>query len=253
MPPLWKQQAVFCFTVDVDWASEEVIAETQDMLTSHGITPTYFITHHSEYLKDLLATEAIEAGIHPNFAPHSSHGEGFDQVIDYCLGFMDNPQCFRAHRYFDSADVTRALYQAGLRFDSNQFSFMQPNIEPLIHESGLIRFPSFFEDGTHLIQSAGLDFTPLLQEQFSGPGLKIIAVHPLDMAINTPQPKYSRRIKDGISREAMRELSGHDLEKLRNPRRGICNFVEDLLDWVGNSDFPVMTLRQLYQMHCETT
>ena len=251
MAALWQTQPVFCLTVDVDWASEEVIRRAHAWLEPFAARATYFLTHPSRFLDELLQRSAIDAGIHPNFMPGSSHGEHWRQVIDYCLNLLPHARCSRSHLYYDSATITSALRQAGLRYDSNLLSFLQPRLAPLRHPSGLVRFPCFFEDGTHLVQGGELRLSRGLQEIFATPGLKILAVHPLDMAINTPEPGYSRAIKDRLSRQDMRRLAGRELDQLCHPGRGIRDLVLDLLDWISARDLPVRTLRQLYEMHCE--
>lgn len=245
---MWEKQPVFCLTVDVDWASEEVLGQAHDLLETWGATPTYFLTHPSELLSGLLVREAIDTGIHPNFLPGSSHGEHWQEVINYCLGLVQSPRCFRSHRYYDSPEIAEALYGAGLRYDSNLYSFLQPGLAPQRHTSGLMRLPTFFEDGDYLAKGGGLSLDPSLQQSFSTPGLKIIAVHPLDMALNTPEAAYSRRVKDSLSRQDMRSLGGPQLQGLRHPGRGIRDLVEDILTWIDRSDHPVMSLHQIYQL-----
>lgn len=251
MLAIWNEEPVFCVTLDVDWASEDVLRDAQRLVEAYDITPTYFLTHPSDFLDGLLERGEIEAGLHPNFLPHSSHGEGFDQVLAYCLRLMEHPRCFRSHRYFDVTDITHALAEAGLEYEGNVCTLLQQGIAPFRHESGLVRFPTFFEDGTYLATGRELAFGPVSRSMFEQPGLKIIALHPLDMALNTPELGYARAVKDRLSREAMTNMSAADLAEIKNPRRGVRDYVSDLLEWVRGRELPLYSFDELYHLHQE--
>ena len=55
-----------CLTFDIDWAPDEVIENTLELLTEYNLNATIFATHKTDILNNL--PENIEIGIHPNFS-----------------------------------------------------------------------------------------------------------------------------------------------------------------------------------------
>ncbi len=237
---------IFCLTADVDWASEEALRIGHEVFVNAKAKATYFMTHSSPFLYSMIEEGKIDAGIHPNFLSDSSQGSSYEEVTEYCLNLLPDVRCFRSHRYYDVTDITHEFYAKGLRYDSNTCTLLQQGILPFLHESGLLRFPTFFEDGTYLWQNRGLDFGQSERELFSKPGLKIISVHPMHMVMNSPDINYSRRVKDNLSRAQWIQLSERDLLELQYKGRGIRDFVVDLLAFIHREEYDVLTLNDLY-------
>ncbi len=206
---LLHEAPVFCLTADVDWASEEALRIGHEVLADAKTKATYFMTHPSPFLYSLLDEGKIDAGIHPNFLRDSSQGGSYEEVCKYCLDLFPDVKCFRSHRYYDVTDITHKFYAEGLRYDSNVCTLLQQRIQPFLHESGLLRFPTFFEDGTYLWQDRGLDFGSREEELFSKPGLKIISIHPMHMVMNSPDIHYSRRHKERLRAYSNRPVARH--------------------------------------------
>ena len=61
-------QSIF-LTLDIDWAHDEVLNDTIDLLESSGIKATWFATHDTKVLERLRVNQNFEIGIHPNFNP----------------------------------------------------------------------------------------------------------------------------------------------------------------------------------------
>ena len=245
---IWDEEPVFCFTGDVDWASEDALREAHALLSDYDLQVTYFLTHPSQYLSELLAAGRIDAGLHPNFLPGSSHGNSVPEVIDYCIKLHPEAKCFRSHRYFDVTDVTHRFVELGFRYDSNACTLLQQGIRPFLHESGLVRFPAFFEDGTYLFHKRDLDFAAVAESLFLQPGLKVVSLHPMHLVMNSPNLPYARRVKDTVSRAAWNALAEDDLRRLRYGGPGIRDFVEQLLGFVRRRALPLFSLAELYAL-----
>ena len=59
-------------TIDVDWVPDFMIAALADCLVRRGMKATWFITHDSPAIRDVLGESLFEVGIHPNIAPNST-------------------------------------------------------------------------------------------------------------------------------------------------------------------------------------
>lgn len=244
---LWKDDIIICLTFDVDWASEEALRYCYSIIEKYNFKTTFFLTHRSEFLLDLIDKDYIDSGIHPNFLPNSSHGNSYTEVIDYCMSLLPNAQSFRCHKYFDVNDITEILVKKGFKYDSNVCTFLE-RVEPFLHRSGLIRFPIFFEDGAYLLHKGNLNFREVGKELFYKPGLIIFNIHPMHMALNSPDFQYARRIKDILTWEEWNKLDYKSLEKIRYTGYGISNFIIEFFEFIKNENIKTFSLDELYKI-----
>ncbi len=235
-----------CFTTDLDWAPECAIEKTIDVFKRNQIRPTVFVTHKSLIIDQ--NSDAIDIGIHPNFILPSSQGESMDEIIEYCMKLAPDTKVFRAHRWFASNDIYEKLWEKGIRYESNLCS-RQEMIAPFVHRSGMISFPVFFEDGEYIIENQTLDFATI-KEHFYKKGLKVINIHPMHYALNTPYFSYTREIKDRLTRTEWNSMDEKRLSELLYNGVGIRNFIDDMIEFCMNEDNHVkmITLNQLYNM-----
>ena len=59
-PPALDPRTI-CFTVDVEWAADEVLADLRGLFDQHGVRATFFVTHAG------VKVPGHERGLHPNF------------------------------------------------------------------------------------------------------------------------------------------------------------------------------------------
>jgi hypothetical protein len=242
----WHTKPVFCFTADIDWASETVLELFFNEVLSYKIFPTVFVTHHSKIIDELFIDKKIERGIHPNFLAGSSHGDTYEDVIQTCLKFAPEAELYRGHRGFCSTD-TNHLLRNKYKFtcSSNTVTILQPYLQPLLHESGLLEFPIFFEDGTHLYNKMEFTIEKYLAN-FISPGLKVISFHPMNFVINPPTLAYMRNIKDTLSRKDYNALSFEKMNSYRNQLKGIKDICVQILNL--SQQYEIISLRELYNI-----
>lgn len=248
---IWHEEPVFCFTSDIDWASESVLSLFFQRLEDRPIKLTCFVTHDSDIINEAQRVGKIQRGIHPNFLPASSHGDTFEEVIDHCMEYAPEAKAYRSHRYFEVSDTAHMLKNKyGFEYGSNTCTNMQQGIQPFLHESGLIQMPVFLEDGTHMYNGMDLNI-----KRYSGylesPGLKIISFHPMNFVFNSPNIPYMRNIKDSMSREAYQAINEGLINQLSNTGPGIGNTIFQLMDWVENKGKTVLSLEQIYGLAIE--
>lgn len=241
----WDTEPVFCLTADVDWASEAALQIFFDEILTFGFKPTIFVTNESREVDRQFHLGKIDRGLHPNFLPGSSQGATLREVLDTVRAYAPETRCFRAHRGYDSTDSTHLTASYGIEYDSNAITLMQTNIRPILLESGLVRFPVFLEDGTHLFHKLELDFNKYRQ-RLSTPGIKVLSVHPMNWVVNPPTIKYMRAIKDSLSREEYNQMTLETIETCRNKDFGIKDFMSEALHFASN--FTTLSLSELYEL-----
>jgi len=225
---LLAQKNMVCLTMDVDWASEYAIEQAIAMFEKRNLPVTVFVTHKSKVIDDALAQKRIKCGIHPNFMPDSSQGATYKAVVDFCFDLLPDARVFRAHRYYDGNDPMEVLTAHGIVCESNICTLMDA-LPPFLHRSKTVSFPIFWEDGAYLYNYDGFDYE-FFRQRFMRPGLKVINMHPMHLMLNTPYFKYTREIKDSLSREEWNNLDEAVIEKMRWQGEGITTFIEKMLD-----------------------
>jgi hypothetical protein len=248
---IWDEKPVFCFTSDVDWASEDVMKEYFKAVIPMDIKPTLFVTHDSKVIQDNYKAGNIERGIHPNFLPGSSHGDSYLEVIKNCAEYAPETYGFRSHRAFEVTDTSHLMKNNfGFKYVSHQITIFQTHIKPILVESGLINFPVFFEDGTHLYNKLSL-FIEKYLFLFKTPGIKIISFHPMNFVLNSPTLDYMRDIKDILTRSEYNNINTKLIGLLINQNTGIRNTTLDIINFVKENNYPIYSMNELYNLIVE--
>jgi hypothetical protein len=243
---IWDQEPVFCFSSDIDWASEDVLDDFFNIIPFEEIKLTAFVTHESKKIADLTYQKRIYRGIHPNFLANSSHGNSFKEIAETCVRLAPEAIGFRSHRCFDVTDITHLLANDyGYKYVSNLGTTMANYIRPMLHESRLVHYPIFFEDGSHLYNELGLSTNPYI-DYFIHPGIKVISFHPMNIVFNTPNIKYMREIKDSLTREQFNIIDKRTILNKRNTNHGIRNTVEEIINLVIRNSYKILSLDELY-------
>lgn len=245
---IWHEEPVYCFTSDIDWASEAVLDRYFEHIDAAFLKLTTFVTHDSKIIKDKFERNELSRGIHPNFLPASSHGNNFDEVIANCMTFAPEARSYRSHRYFEVSDTVHLLADKyGFLYGSNNCTNMQSGINPYLHESGMVQMPVFLEDGTHLYNGMDLDISKY-SKLFESPGLKIISFHPMNMVFNTPEISFMRSLKDSLSREEYNDIDGRMIDRLSNKTQGIGDTMHTLIERLAADKHKIMSLEEIYQL-----
>lgn len=101
-----------CFTVDVEWAAEQVLADLRRLFDQHGVRATFFVTHAG------VETPGHERGLHPNFR---RNGDSYKQV---CMIHGGEPTLTdeQIHTHIVSATLAFAPDAKGLRTRGRYYS-----------------------------------------------------------------------------------------------------------------------------------
>ena len=176
-------QRIF-LTFDIDWAHDEVIKYTLDLIEASKIQATIFITHDTPLIDRMRSNNNLELGIHPNFNPLLDGTEikkrTEREVMDEILEIVPNAKCLRSHSLTQSERLLDIFSEYGLSHISNTYiPFMENNIlRPWKLWSDLIITPHFFQDNVELRLRNELSVNNSL-------GLKIYDFHPIHIFLNS--------------------------------------------------------------------
>lgn len=174
-------------TFDIDWACDEVLADTIGIVEEAGVEATWFVTHATPLLDRLRTNHRFELGIHPNFnfllEGDARNGASAEEVVDRLLLIVPEARSVRSHSMTQSSRLLQLFLDKGLTHDCNHFIPEHAGIElrPWFHWNGLIKAPYFWEDDAHCLHD-GCSVIGNLSDQ---PGLRIFDFHPIHVYLNT--------------------------------------------------------------------
>ena len=223
-------------TLDVEWASDEIIDYISSIFLKNNIKSTWLVTHPSESMKRILKnSELFEAGIHPNFMSNTTQGKNMDEIMSYLLKICPQAKIMRTHCLYQSTHIFDAILEKfpSIKIDVSLFLPYCRNIEQhklyvcsCYPQRYMVRIPYVWEDDLEL-RSPNPAFK-FNENKFSGSGLKILNFHPLYIALNSNSwDSYLNFKKNYTSR--FQEISLKEVFKYRQNREGIENFLIDLL------------------------
>lgn len=182
---LWRNKIFLTF--DVDWASEEIIKFTTDLLEEQQAKATFFVTHSSSVLKNLPSAN-FELGIHPNFnfllAGDFRYGKTYKEVIAHYKDFAPEAVSVRSHSMVQSTLILDEFVEQKIKFDANTFVPLQENkaMQPWTYwKNELIKVPYIWEDDVQCMYNRPFNYTEVLQYA----GIKVLDFHPIHIFLNT--------------------------------------------------------------------
>lgn len=212
---------LFCVTADQDWAPEWAMDFFFAWVGQFGVRPHVFTTNTSVSLQTAVSSGRATLGWHPNFAPGSTHGDDPNAVVEHLQAIAPTATTFRTHRFSESSDALEALVRAGHTVGSQFPTRFSAGITPLVHANSLVILPVWFEDDVWMRDSARADKD--IAGSIDTPGLKILNLHPVHIALNAPDfGWYDQR------REAIYDPRASALE-LTHAGRGARIVAEEIL------------------------
>lgn len=214
------------FTLDIDWANDQVLRFCSNLFSRHGITATFFVTHDTPVLNELRASKLFELGLHPNFnyllTGDSRYGSTHAEVLKHYRAIVPDAVSVRSHSLVQGSQILGEFVTSGFRFDANLLIPWNSGtaLKVIRHwDSRMVRVPYCWEDDTHLTYGDPWDPDAFLAH----PGLKVLDFHPIHIYLNT----------EVLSRyDAARPFLQQPLELERHintTKYGVRNFLEDLI------------------------
>lgn len=180
----WKDKLFLTF--DVDWACDDILIDSIDLVERADVAATWFITHDSPALDRLRENPKFELGIHPNFNPllekENLSRQTIEEVIERLLDIVPDAKSVRSHSMFQSSRIQKIFYEYGLYWDANHYVPEQTDIilKPWKLWTGATKVPHFWEDDLAAIYERFNSFSSLQAKA----GLKVFDFHPIHVFLN---------------------------------------------------------------------
>ncbi len=236
---LWGRVAsepVFVLTADQDLAPEWVVEIFLETVARWKLSAHVFRTNPSVILDEAVRQGTIEQGWHPNFLPGSSHGSSADEVVDYCKKTFPGARTARGHCFAEDSFRMRALAKAGIIADSQNPTPCQGYLLPMVHVSGILRLPVYFEDDV-AFESVDRAFTvDVFRKTLFTPGLKILNFHPTFVGCNTPSLAHYTAVRGNVFGSA------EPAEGVRWKGRGTANMFDELMNEILSAGYKFSSL-----------
>ena len=184
-PSTWENKNFITF--DIDWAHDEILSETIDLMEKADVNATWFVTHYTPLLERLRANSKFELGIHPNFnfllVGDPRNGSSAEEVVDRLLEFNPDTKVVRSHSTTQSSRLLELFFKKGITHDCNHFIPEQAMIElkPFKCWTNLVKIPYFWEDAAVCISEVNTSIHQLTQRS----GLRVFNFHPIHIYLNT--------------------------------------------------------------------
>jgi len=235
-----------CFTVDVEWASNDVLADLRRLFDQHGVRATFFVTH------DGVEAPGHERGLHPNFrrngdtykrlrAMHGSEPALPDEdihahIVSSTLAFAPEAKGLRTHSLYYDSTLLPLYRRLGLEYDCSYQLPLVAGLRPFWKQHEIVEIPTYYADHFDVMTGAtGFDLAGLALDR---PGLKVFDFHPNIIFINANSDAGYMATKGFY----------HDTERLlavRQKGKGARTLLLDLLAAVRTRRLPTATVGEV--------
>jgi hypothetical protein len=197
----WEEKIFI--TLDIDWASDEVIKYVADFFIANNVKSTWFVTHESPYLSVLQNNPLFELGIHPNFNPillNGSYEKGAtaEEIIDNILKIVPNATSVRSHSLTQNSSLVNLFLKKKLLNELNVLIPIQNDIviKPYKNYLGITELPHIWEDDVHMFFKE--TYLEILEKIKYYNGLTILDFHPIHLFLNETEFEHYNSIKQNL-------------------------------------------------------
>lgn len=220
-------------TFDIDWAHDEILEDTIDLVEMYKLSATWFVTHATPLLGRLRNNPYFELGIHPNFNflldGDNRAGNNANEVVDRLMTLVPEAKCVRSHSLTQNSNLIDMFSHKGFTHECNTLIPANSGIalKPWASFGSLTRVPHFWEDDVHVLyDSIGIP-QPNPAELASAGGLKVFDFHPIHVFLNTESLDRYERARPFFQ-------NPEELIKLRYEGYGTRNRLIELLELAKN-------------------
>jgi hypothetical protein len=232
---------MIAFTMDIDWAPEEVIEDALSLFKKNNIKCTLFSTHQSDVIQS-SDLSLFEIAIHPNFNPLFSceSKRKAEEILDELLTLYPDAKGVRSHSMTQSTPLLKLFKEKGLIYDSNQFLPYDYSMKPYLSWDGLIRIPYSWEDDVHFLYKKSFDYE--IFDTYHPDNLYVLDFHPIHVYLNTDSEKTYLTAKPYY----------HDFKKLSSKVNyteiGTRDFLKNTFEFINKSGMETYNLFELTRL-----
>jgi len=189
IPSTWQGKSVLSF--DLDWAIDEVLEDTLDLIKEANIKATLFVTHETPILDKMRETSLISLGLHPNFNPlfsGESSSQSPDRIMSDLKGIVPEAKVLRSHSMSHSGCWLNIYREIGITHLSQYYMGGIKSIQPVRHVNGLVEVPVYFADDGYIFVEDHKEWSnPSVEEitSISSKSVKVFNFHPIHVALNS--------------------------------------------------------------------
>jgi hypothetical protein len=189
----WAAKVFLSF--DIDWAHDDILADTINIVRDSGVASTWLVTHNTPLLHQLGDLNSAELGIHPNFNPLLngtciSTENTVQKVIRSVLSLVPAARAIRSHSLTQNERLVDLFKDAGLTHISNFFVPHGCGIEskPFRIWDEMVIVPHCWQDNVALKMPISFPTDAELKS-----GFHVFDFHPIHVFLNTENlARYER-------------------------------------------------------------
>jgi hypothetical protein len=216
------KESIVSLSFDVDWAHEEILADTVAILDRYGAKATFFVTHDSPTLRG-LDRDRYELGIHPNFNPLlvGAGGTDYRRTIDAMLELYPEAKGLRSHSVTTNGAILVHAAERGIRYESNVYVPRQ--LLPFRDYDNLVKISMYWADYREMLVAPEFDAERVAIAR-EVPG--IFAFHPIHVFLNSEAVTRYTGVKDRLQDPPFLAERRNDGAQVRGVRDFLCTFLE---------------------------
>lgn len=219
---------MFVITIDNDWASDEIIQDTVNLLKERNLQSTIFITNKIDFSK--LSNH--ELAIHPNF----ENTESEEITLKKIISLLPNQKTrgSRSHKLINSSTIFQLYNKFGIEYDSNYYIPSSKHAEPfMIDWANILEIPFFFADDAYFETKNKFDLSDI---DTLDNGVKVFLFHPFHIFMNTTS------VEDYIKHKNNYQDINYLQKNRINDKKGTRTLFISLLDYIEKNNIETKTM-----------
>lgn len=228
-------------TFDIDWAPDCAVEACIEILKNHSIPATFFITHQSNILDELVSDDLFEVGIHPNFLPGTTHGKTYEEILDTVMNLVPHTFLLRTHGLFQSTNLFFLLLEKypQIKYDFSLFlpenKFLKPFKFYNEKNDSITKVPYQWEDDLYFSRSFEL-CSRNKEIVFDRATYQIFDFHPIHIYLNSQNSELYNKLKQALNKP-LHQATFEDLKNYRNPEEGAADWLYHIIETVSKDRF----------------
>ncbi len=229
-------------TFDIDWAPEDSIEECINICIEQDIKATFYATHQSKALNNILNNTQFEIGIHPNFLPGSTQGEDFDSIMNNLLSYYPNSVTIRTHSLYQSTKMYGEFINKFPQLKSDCSTYIDcNNLKPykfyasIEKQDYITRLGINWEDDIFMM--SGKDFNNIQLDC----EVAILNFHPIHISLNSYNMNNYENLKQASKN--IQNLKINEIKKYQNNSQFGCkDFLMQTINKIEKNSYTISNI-----------